>query len=221
MATKWRRVAGGRPILPTWISSYQPLHLNSALCRRICRDFDPMGIFLNIPYSDRYSNLQIAILSTVTAYDLTPRMARERSRLEARLPRIFELICTCKYGLTDLSYANRMNMPLELGLLLALGKETFVISRRSYSALKTISDLNFGDIEYHDGSIRRLIATLSLWIQQNCSPKTLTTATLLERYQRLRQMRTIVGDDFDRIRPSQIAGFLGVASDEFDMILPS
>lgn len=114
-----------------------------------------------------------------------------------------------------------MNMPLELGLLLALGKETFVISRRSYSALKTISDLNFGDIEYHDGSIRRLIAALSLWIEQNCSPKTLTTTTLLERYQRLRQMRAKVGDDFDRVRPSRIADFLGVASDEFDIILPS
>ena len=80
------------------------------------------GIFLNIPYSNRYSSFEVAIISTVTAYGLIPRMARERVGLEIRAQKIFELILSCDYGVTDLSYQRRMNMPLELGLLLALAK---------------------------------------------------------------------------------------------------
>jgi hypothetical protein len=183
------------------------------------REYNPAGIFLNIPYSDRYSNLEIAIISTVTAYGLIPRMARERLRTEVRLLKITELMLTCRYGFTDLSYLTRMNMPLELGLLLAFGKETFVASQRRYSALRTISDLNFTDIHYHEGGIRRLVVALSRWIEQNCSAKRLRTETLLQRYRRLRWLRKTLGDDFDRLRPEEISKLLGVAEDEFRMKL--
>ena len=169
---------------------------------------------------DGYSPIEVAILSTVTAYGLTPRMARERSRLEVRLLKIAELMLICRYGLTDLSYPTRMNMPLELGLLLAFGKETFITSRKRYSALRTISDLNFGDIHYHEGSIRRLVVALSRWIEETCSGKRLTTETLLRRYRRLRRIRRLLGDDFDGLRPQGITALLGVAKDEFQMILP-
>lgn len=214
-----RRRPARRVILPSWIPSDQPLYLNQAIRRRIHREFDPLGIFLNIPYSHRYSNLEVAIISTVTAYGLTPRMARERSRTEVRLLKIIELILACKFGFTDLSYVSRMNMPLELGLLLAFGKETFIASGRRYAALRTISDLNFSDIHYHEGRVRKLIVALSRWIEQNCSKKRLTTDTLLQRYRHLRQLRLSLGDDFDRLRPQEITGILGVAEDEFRMRL--
>ncbi len=207
------------PALPTWIPPDQPLYLNQTIRRRIRQEFDQNGIFLNIPYSDRYSSLEVAIISTVTAYDLTPRMARQRSRTEARLLKITELILACRYGLTDLSYVQRMNMPLELGLLLAFGKETFITSYKKYSALKTISDLNFADIRYHEGSVRRLIVELSRWIEQTCSRKRLTTRTLLGRYRRLRRLRQSLGDDFDRLRPNEISLVLGIAQDEFQLNL--
>lgn len=129
--------------MPSRIPPDQPLYLNQATRRRIRREFEPIGIFLNIPYSKRYSNLEVAINSTVTAYSLNPRMARERARTEVRLLKIMELILACEYGLTDLSYVNRMNMPLELGLHMAFGKETFIASRRRYAALRTISDFEF------------------------------------------------------------------------------
>lgn len=208
-----------RVILPSWVPPEQPLHLNQSIRRRIRRDFDPTGIFLNIPYSERYSNLEVAIISTVTAYGLTPRMARERSRTEVRLLKITELILTCKYGFTDLSYVTRMNMPLELGLLLAFRRETFIASGRRYGALRTISDLNFSDIHYHEGRIRRLISALSRWIEQNCSRRRLTTETLLQRYRRLRRLRQALGDDFDKLRPQEISELLGVAEDVFQMKL--
>jgi hypothetical protein len=140
--------------------------------------------------------------------------------MEMRLLRITELVLTCNYGFTDLSYVTRMNMPLELGLLLAFGKETFVASGKRYSALRSISDLNFADIHYHEGRIRRLIVALSRWIEQTCSRKRLTTETLLQRYRRLRRLRETLGDDFDRLRPREITRLLGVAKDEFKMKLP-
>ena len=136
---------GRQPILPLWIPPRHPLHLNPSIRRRFRAQFDRRGIFLNIPYSPRYSRLEAAILSTVTAYGLAPHMARERMRLETRLLKIVEVMFTCRYGLTDLSYIRRMNMPMELGLLLAFGKETFLTSRKPYGALKSISDLNFSD----------------------------------------------------------------------------
>lgn len=155
----------------------------------------------------------------MTAYGLTPRMARERVRMEVRLLKITELMLTCKYGLADLSYAKRLNMPLELGVLLAFGKETFVASRKRYSALRSISDLNFCDIHYHEGRISKLVVALSRWIEETFSRKRLTTATLLQRYRRLRRIRETLGNDFDRLRPEEITKLLGVAKDEFQMEL--
>ncbi len=202
-----------------WISPDQPLHLTQTICRRIRREFDPAGIFLNIPFSNRYTNLEVAIISTAYAYGLRPRTARERSRTEVRLLKIAELILACRYGFTDLSYATRLNMPLELGLLLAFGKETFIASRKRYGSLRSISDLNFSDIHYHEGSIRRLIVEFSRWIEQTRPGKRLTTNTLLQCYRRLRRVRHSLGEDFDKLRPNEITRLLGVAEDEFRMEL--
>ena len=175
------------------------------------------GIFLNIPYSNRYSSFEVAIISTVTAYGLIPRMARERVGLEIRAQKIFELILSCDYGVTDLSYQRRMNMPLELGLLLALGKETFVVTERKYDALRSISDLNFGDIHYHGGSVWNLIRLLSHWMEQTCSKRHVGTESLVQRYRRTLRVRHLLGPDFDRHLPDVISGLLLVAEDEFRM----
>lgn len=193
------------------------LHLDARKLKSIKKDFSPHGIFLNIPYSRDYSKLEIAIISAVTAYGLVPRMARERSKTEVRLTKIVELMLKCPYGLTDLSYLRRMNMPFELGLLLAFGKETFLASRRSYSALRSISDLNFTDIHYHRGSIRLLITNLSHWIEQNCSTKRIRNRALFRRYGRLQQIRKRLGNDFEKLKPHEIASFLPVAKDEYMM----
>ena len=214
-----RASSRGGVILPSRIPSHHPLYLNPVVCRRIRRKFDPAGIFLNIPYGEYYSNLEIAIISTVTAYGLIPHMARQQSHTEVRLLKILELMLSCKYAFTDLSYVTRMNMPLELGLLLAFGKETLIMSNHRYGALRTISDLNFSDIHYHEGRIGILIKELSRWIEQIFSRKFLRMKTLMQRYRRLRQIRKALKDDFDKIKPEQISKLLGVAKDEYKMVL--
>lgn len=202
-------------VLPRWIPADHPLHLNKTLCRRIARNFDANGIFLNIPYSEEYSNLELAILSTATAYGLRPRMARERVGFEARLLKIVELMLACRYGLTDLTYVKRMNMALELGLLMAFGKENFVMSGQRYGAIKRVSDLNFADIHYHEGKIRRLILGFSLWIEKVCRRKRQGTELLLRRYRHWRLIHGSLGDDFDRYSPQEIAAMVDVLDEEF------
>lgn len=208
-------------VIPSWIRPDQPLYQSSERRRRIEKTFaSQRGILLNIPYSPLYAPLELAILSTVTAYGLVPHVARDRLRLETRSSKIAEMILSCRYGLADISYGTRMNLPLELGMMLAFGKETFITSRKPYGALRSISDLNFADVHYYRGGVRRMIAMLSRWIEQNCSAKRLTSDSLYRRYRRLRRLRQSLGDDFQKIAPHEINHVLGVLQDEFRMMLP-
>ncbi len=207
-------------LIPRWFPASHPLSLSPGAQDALKREFDPHGIFLNIPYADRYTNLELAILATVTAYGLVPRMAKSRVGLEVRLQKIARLMLSCAYGITDLTYGTRMNMPLELGLLLAWGKDTFVVSSQPYKNLRTISDLNFGDIRFHRGAVRRLIRELSRWVEQNCSAQRFGIGALLKRYRRLRTIRTSLGDDFDKLTPSVITTVLGIIKEEFSIKLP-
>jgi hypothetical protein len=205
------------PLIPSWLPDHHPFYVSPPTARRIRRVFKPNRIFLNIPYASRYSNLEVAVLSTATAYDLHPCMAKERSKLEIRMRKIGELVLTCKYGFTDLSYATRMNMPFELGVLLAWGKETFVITSHPSRTIKSLSDLNFGDIEFHRRSVELLIEKFSRWIERAATAKRLTSATLLTRYRRWQAFRRSLGGDFDRLTPAQLANVVGVAEDEFSV----
>lgn len=156
----------------------------------------------------------------MTAYDLIPRMARERNRMEIRLLKIAELMLSCKYALTDLSYVRRMNMPFELGMLLAFGKDSFIMSAKRYGALRWVSDLNFTDIYYHEGGIQKLLIGLSKWIEQTSSSKQISKEVLLRRYRTFRKISKAMGEDFNRLRPQQIASLVPVASEELGLSIP-
>ena len=93
-----------KALIPRWFPASHPLSLSPGAQDELKREFDPQGIFLNIPYADRYTNLELAILATVTAYGLVPRMAKARVGLEVRLQKIARLILSCAYGITDLTY---------------------------------------------------------------------------------------------------------------------
>lgn len=204
------RARGGAATLP-WIAPDSPIGLGDAIRDRVLRDYDENGVFLNIPFDDQYSLLEMAIVSTLTAYGLTPRIAKERRRVEVRLLKIVELMLTCKYGVTDLSAPDRMNMPFELGLLLGFGRETFLMSGQEHSALRSISDMNFCDVYYHENSCERLILGLSQWIERSCSKRQISHRILVRRFEGLRVARKTLGEDYHKLRPHQIASLLGIA----------
>lgn len=191
---------------PVGCSVRHPAYLPPSLRLQIKKRFDPRGIFLNIPYSARYTRLELAIIATATAYDLRPVLAKDHVVFDVRFKRILELITTCAFGFTDLSYEKRMNMPLELGIMLALGKDCFIVSRRRYSGIASVSDLNLGDIHYHEGDPVKLVKSFSRWIESNCSEKRPRVADLVERFHAFVRLRRALGkDDFDRIPPHAIA----------------
>jgi len=217
-----RRQHRPKPLIPNWFSSSHPLNLPQSVRRSIERDFNPDAVFMNIPYSRRYTHLEVAIISTLTAYGLTPQMAKTRVGLEVRLHKIAALMLGCGYGITDLTYVRRMNMPLELGVLLAWGKETFVASSRPYGAIKAISDLNFGDVHYHRERVGELVRQLSRWIEQHCSHQRFSVSTLMKRYRRLQRIRKSLGADFEKLTASEISKLLGIVEEEFSMeLVPS
>jgi hypothetical protein len=187
---------------------------------RIRRHFDRRGIFINIPYAEAYTSLELAIISTATAYGLTPKMARQRAAFEVRFRRIWEMILNCAYGFTDLSYVTRMNMPLELGLMLALGKNCFITGRARYSGLRSISDLNLGDIHYHEGRTLRLITDFSRWIEQNCSRRHIEISKLVNRFRVVTWMRDYLGsNEFDRLTPTELSAMVRSAENRLGLRL--
>lgn len=148
-------------------------------------------------------------------------MAKEEIGLSVRLHKIARMILSCGYGFTDLTYVKRMNLPFELGLLLAWGKDTFVASAMPYQSLRTISDLNFGDVFYHQRSVHRLINGVASWLRQHYSEKQFSLAVLLERYRRWQRIRKAVGRDFDNLTPEQIGKMIEIAKEEFKLRFPT
>ena len=95
-----RRQHRPKPLIPNWFPSSHPLNLPGSVRRSIGREFNPDAVFLNIPYARRYTNLEVAMISTLTAYGLIPRMAKTRVGLEVRLHKIAALMLGCGYGVT-------------------------------------------------------------------------------------------------------------------------
>src|SRR5580658_5029138 len=90
------------------------------------------SVFINCPYDPGFADLFHAIVFTVIAFGFVPRSAREsEGEAETRIDRISETLAQCKYSIHDLSRFTgegtgnlaRFNMPLELGIAIALRYE--------------------------------------------------------------------------------------------------
>lgn len=198
------RSTSQKPFIPTGLKN-PPLSLSPTQRTEIRKNFHPDGIFFNIPYADDYKPLELALQSTALVYGLIPRLAKERTRLEVRIEKILVLILSGGYGVTDLSYADRLNRPFELGLLIAYGKPTFVIARERTKTVKYISDLNFTDIHYHKGHPEQLIKEFCSWIESSCGKPRRRLNDIVKAYHRCCAVREKVGPaDFDRLNSAEL-----------------
>jgi hypothetical protein len=87
-------------------------------------------LFLNVAYVRAHNDLILGYIAASTCYGLTPILLTEQPTSNLRLIRLRELILSCDYSLHDLSYLKlervnewrvpRFNMPMELGMALAL-----------------------------------------------------------------------------------------------------
>lgn len=90
----------------------------------IKKDYSPINVFVNVPYIEEYNELKATIIALLLVVKLNPILAAERSQGQPiRLCKICELMQTCKYVVTDLSYDTLHNIPFELGFFLALGRK--------------------------------------------------------------------------------------------------
>ena len=126
-------------------------------------------VFVNIPYATAYYHLEVALCSTLIAYDLIPILAKHSYHERMILKKLLHLIDICGYGVSDLSDANRMNLPFEHGLI--LGKKP--IKRAcalvaSYPPIRDhLSDLQGLVLKEHGNCPARLVQELAEWLWVN------------------------------------------------------
>lgn len=146
---------------------------------RVQKDFQPFNVFVNIPYVKEYQKLQAAIIATVIKVGLKPKLASFRSEGQPiRLCKICEIMQTCQYCITDLSYARLQNMPFELGFFLALGRQghSFILMDDKYHDVdgvrvrkfdSQLSNLKSVEILVHERKPQKLVDELLKRMQRD------------------------------------------------------
>lgn len=160
------------------------------------------SVFINCPFDDRFAPLFHASVLTVAALGFTPRCAREsEGESDPRIDRIARGLRESKYSIHDLTRFQtegpdqlpRFNMPLELGMALALryqGKITgsphnwVALVPEGFAHQKFISDLAGFDPPSHDQTPQSVIRAISGWlmIQPDYSPPAPSPRAVLNAY---------------------------------------
>jgi len=129
----------------------------------ILKNYDRRRVFLDIPYA-RYKRFEHAICSTLIAHNLTPVLGREKITSKERICKLCVSILSCKYGIADVSYPT-LNVPFELGLLLAYNKPTALLCQKRHWIPKHFSDMQWSDsIVSYSMDKEKLMWGLSKWI---------------------------------------------------------
>lgn len=133
------------------------------------------SVFINCPYDGEYEPLFNSIVFTVAALGFTPRSARDTEGFaDTRIVRITSALTQSKYSIHDLSRFTgegldnfaRFNMPLELGVALALRHERqntakphnfLVLVTGAYEYQKFVSDLAGFDPCRHESTVRSVV----------------------------------------------------------------
>jgi hypothetical protein len=141
------------------------------------------SVFINCPYDAEFEEMFLAIVFTVAAFGFIPRSARDsEGRADTRIDRITETLANCKYSIHDLSRFTgegignlaRFNMPLELGIALALRHERrnagpnhnwVVLVPGGHQHQRFVSDLNGFDPSRHELTVRSVVREVSSWLR--------------------------------------------------------
>lgn len=96
--------------------------------QRIQSDHDSRNVFLNIPYTHSYSNRMHLLVSFLYYLGIRPKLALAEVRDgPARFCKLCELMQVCDYCISDISEARRLNVPMEIGMGLMLGKRQVLL----------------------------------------------------------------------------------------------
>jgi hypothetical protein len=139
-------------------------------------------VFINCPFDADYSEQLDAIVFTcvhVGFYPVTADSSGQSGR--PRLERILTALSSCRYSIHDLSRCRgegednlaRFNMPLELGMAMAIRalspspeahEYLVLVPDEQYLYQRYMSDLGGLDPQTHDGSTPRVVAEVLAWL---------------------------------------------------------
>jgi hypothetical protein len=139
-------------------------------------------VFLNCPFDDAFRAQREAIVFTCVHAGFHPILATSSGKTgRPRLERILGALASCRFSIHDLSRCRgegdenlaRFNMPLELGMAMAMGADTVSRVPHEYLILvpdeallyqRYISDLAGLDPQTHDGTAPRIAAEVLAWL---------------------------------------------------------
>ena len=142
------------------------------------------SVFINCPYDPGFVDLFHSIVFTVVAHGFVPRSAKESEASgDPRIDRIASALAESKYSIHDLSRFTgggvdnfaRFNMPLELGIAIALryaGRRTVrvhnwqVLVAGGYAYQRFVSDLAGFDPSMHDMTVTSIVRVVSSWLRR-------------------------------------------------------
>lgn len=159
------------------------------------------NVFVNCPFDLEYEPILQAILFCLVRFNLTPRIATERSDAgESRLDKINELILSSKYSIHDLSRCqarvigehSRLNMPFELGLDFGCKrwagnpyetKSILILEEQQYRYQAALSDLAGSDIEAHGGDYAKAVRKVRNWLSGHGGFERIGAAKVVAEYE--------------------------------------
>jgi hypothetical protein len=142
------------------------------------------SVFINCPYDPGFVDLFHSIVFTIVAHGFIPRSAKEsEASADPRIERISRALFESKYSIHDLSRFTgegvdnfaRFNMPLELGIAIALryaGRATGrvhnwqVLVAGGYAYQRFASDLAGFDPSMHDMTVASMVRVVSSWLRR-------------------------------------------------------
>ena len=140
-----------------------------------------ISVYINCPFDKDYRQYFEAIIFTVVACGLEPKSAAIINVADTRIERIASLLADCRFSIHDLSLLGvdsrtkvaRMNMPLELGIAMALHRmskrqrrmpqhDWTALVRQDSSYKEAISDSNGNDLQRY-GDRNELVSQVMNW----------------------------------------------------------
>jgi hypothetical protein len=139
------------------------------------------SVFVNCPFDKDYSELRDAIIFTCVQAGFVPWMAGSTGDVAVpRVERVLHAFGKCRYSIHDLSRYQgegalnlaRFNMPLELGMAMALrglqppvdAHDWLVMVPGGHVFQRFVSDLAGFDPATHDGSPERVAIAVLSWL---------------------------------------------------------
>jgi hypothetical protein len=140
------------------------------------------SVFINCPYDAEFAPLMNAMLFATVCCGFVPRSANESGSVgTSRIDRIVDTLFASRFSIHDLSRCRgegheqlaRFNMPLELGMAMALSRltrkkktrhEWFVLVPDGHAYHQFVSDLAAYDPAKYDGTVDTVVRRVMSWL---------------------------------------------------------